>query len=287
MTAEPGWYPVEGDPPGTVRRWNGEAWIGFPTALPGTSQPTAQPVAQIEGAHRRTDQFATATPRHVPDTRQARLGILAWFVYIPLAITGIALIALGAGFAFVGATIDLDSASFELESEPAPQFDDDGSSLFSIAVVAVVIITLIAGPLFVIWFALAYRNLRLWHKTKRAWAWSIFAWFVPFLNLVRPATMMLELVENSPRPDRRGEISPVPVIAWWLLWQLPSFFVLLIALAAARSGELDGLTIAWGLAFVANGIAALLGVYLVARVTASQDRRLLKNVRAEQHNLAT
>lgn len=40
--AEAGWYYVEGDPPGTVRRWNGVEWIGFPIPDPaGNSGITA------------------------------------------------------------------------------------------------------------------------------------------------------------------------------------------------------------------------------------------------------
>jgi len=37
-----GWYPAEGDPPGTVRRWNGTEWIGFPVRDPSIpmSPPT-------------------------------------------------------------------------------------------------------------------------------------------------------------------------------------------------------------------------------------------------------
>ena len=31
----PGWYPADGDPPGTVRYWDGETWIGGPRS-PGS-----------------------------------------------------------------------------------------------------------------------------------------------------------------------------------------------------------------------------------------------------------
>ncbi len=30
----PGWYPALGDPPGTERYWDGQAWQGFPQAVP-------------------------------------------------------------------------------------------------------------------------------------------------------------------------------------------------------------------------------------------------------------
>lgn len=43
-TPPPGWYPAEGDPPGTQRYWDGTQWIGGP-------QPVAVP-AQVWGQQR-------------------------------------------------------------------------------------------------------------------------------------------------------------------------------------------------------------------------------------------
>lgn len=35
----PGWYHAQDDPPGTVRWWDGEQWIGGPTASPSVERP--------------------------------------------------------------------------------------------------------------------------------------------------------------------------------------------------------------------------------------------------------
>lgn len=44
MAVEPGWYAYQDDREGTVRRWNGTEWIGYPTTPPpaAESDPTAQ-----------------------------------------------------------------------------------------------------------------------------------------------------------------------------------------------------------------------------------------------------
>ncbi len=57
MTAPtPGWYPAEGDPPGTQRYWNGSEWQGEPQAVaasPGTSgSPAAPPAPAASSQHR-------------------------------------------------------------------------------------------------------------------------------------------------------------------------------------------------------------------------------------------
>lgn len=43
----PGWYPAEGDPPGTHRYWDGAQWQGSPQPVPGpTPLGFASPTAQ-------------------------------------------------------------------------------------------------------------------------------------------------------------------------------------------------------------------------------------------------
>ena len=67
MAAPAGWYHVEGDPPGTVRRWNGSEWIGF--AVPDPSLPD-------DPAHQ-------AAPRQA-HVGQQRLGPAAVFCCVAL-----------------------------------------------------------------------------------------------------------------------------------------------------------------------------------------------------------
>ncbi len=42
----PGWYPAQGDPPGTQRYWDGQSWIGAPQPVPGVAGPGGQVTAE-------------------------------------------------------------------------------------------------------------------------------------------------------------------------------------------------------------------------------------------------
>jgi uncharacterized RDD family membrane protein YckC len=43
----PGWYPAQGDPPGTQRYWNGSSWEGRPRPIPGVVASDSFPLADL------------------------------------------------------------------------------------------------------------------------------------------------------------------------------------------------------------------------------------------------
>ena len=45
MSQPPGHYPAEGDPPNTVRYWDGEQWVGDPIPAPPSATPPPPPGA--------------------------------------------------------------------------------------------------------------------------------------------------------------------------------------------------------------------------------------------------
>ena len=84
---------------------------------------------------------------------------------------------------------------------------------------------LISAVAFISWFRTAYGNL---HKKAVGLAytpgWAAGAWFVPFLNLVRPYQIMKELYARTQALfDQYGieiqnRLSDSKVGLWWLLW---------------------------------------------------------------------
>ena len=83
------------------------------------------------------------------------------------------------------------------------------------AAATIVLIGLVAGAAcFIPWFHRAYKNLSTWHATRFRSGWAIGAWFVPFLNLVRPYQIAKELATLSgPKPTTATNALPL----WWAL----------------------------------------------------------------------
>ncbi len=78
---------------------------------------------------------------------------------------------------------------------------------------------LAAAATFILWFHRAYSNLPRIGISRLRWgsAWAVGAWFVPFLNLVRPAALANDIWLGSD-PDLPYE-SPLPSGRMtWLLW---------------------------------------------------------------------
>ena len=47
LAPPPGWYPYQGDPPGTQRFWNGAGWEGGPRPVPGVAVGDLFPLADL------------------------------------------------------------------------------------------------------------------------------------------------------------------------------------------------------------------------------------------------
>lgn len=258
MTVEPGWYYAEGDPPGTVRRWNGTEWIGFPTVPPNADGSTAGTVA-------------AATPRFQHVSGMASLKGLA--VAVQLSLIAVALANVFYAISLVQlAPYAGDAAGDGVEL--AERIPDGLAARFALSALGSGLLTLLTGVLFVIWFFLAYRNISLWHKTRRSLSWTVLAWIVPFINLVRPMTMMLEVVEQSAPANRKENPSPTPVIAWWFLWVFAQFALIFVV---AGSGDVEqlasNLLIGQGVGALLGVVAAGFAVFVVQGVTDAQEAR--------------
>lgn len=94
--------------------------------------------------------------------------------------------------------------------------------------------------LFIVWFFHAYRNLGRAGigGLRYTPGWAIGAWFIPFLNLVRPKRIANDLWKEtesaaSVGPEsRQGLRLPASINWWWGLWILGD---LLGAIATGRS----------------------------------------------------
>lgn len=97
--------------------------------------------------------------------------------------------------------------------------------LFSLIIsIIFTIIYIISATTFIMWFRRAYYNLKLCIKTTRYDdSWAAGAWFVPFLNLFRPISIMRELYDDThlfllKRNINNPKLNPKFLGWWWALW---------------------------------------------------------------------
>ncbi|MEM9562635.1 MAG: DUF4328 domain-containing protein [Actinomycetota bacterium] len=93
---------------------------------------------------------------------------------------------------------------------------DVSSTLSGAANLLVPLAVLGAGAVFLWWFAAAYRRLGQVHPTDHGSPWAVAGWLVPGVNLVRPPTIMRELV-SKPGSSSATDPAPVLVLGWWIL----------------------------------------------------------------------
>ena len=142
-----------------------------------------------------------------------------------------------------------------------------------------------AGIAFLAWFHRAYENIaRLGASDLRASrGWSIGAWFVPILNLVRPKQLMDDIwrASDPALPANvaggwRGRTVPGLVHAWWALFLLGGLVSNVAANVVDNAETAPALKTAstWvALAYAALAVSAVLGIFVVRSVTSRQEQR--------------
>jgi hypothetical protein len=158
--------------------------------------------------------------------------------------------------------------------------NDTRQGIIGIVQTALFIATVVV---FLMWFSRAYQNLeRLGAgalRYKRGWA--IGAWFVPFLNLVRPKQIANDIWRGSD-PDlapgaanwRDGPIPGLLFGFWWLLWLVTNFAVGPGIFGGGESiEELRNQSTRFLVSDAAEIGAALLCALVVTRTTSRQEER--------------
>lgn len=69
----------------------------------------------------------------------------------------------------------------------------------------------------IMWLRRAYYNLHQLPNIHPEYSdgWAAGAWFVPFLNFVRPYTIMKEVWQNTQRAAWGRIVEPATVLSWW------------------------------------------------------------------------
>jgi len=112
------------------------------------------------------------------------------------------------------ALVDIDSVSFEA-ARRSDEFVQSAEVFYLLALVA-------AGVTFIVWMSLMAKAAAqtrpdaLRHST----GWAVGAWFVPFLNLVRPPQIVNDIWAAN-RPDNELRANSALVGWWWGIYLFP------------------------------------------------------------------
>ncbi|MCR5889653.1 DUF4328 domain-containing protein [Hymenobacter sp. J193] len=137
------------------------------------------------------------------------------------------------------------------------------------------VLTVILGTVYFLqWFRRAYLNLRLAGQyTELTDGWAVGAWFVPFLNLVRPYSIMKEVWHGT--LEMAGRSRPHTVVGWW--WVLYLLYTILTrtsqryALRASTPSDEENALIFDIIACVFAIISAVLTIQVVQSVSDAEQ----------------
>jgi hypothetical protein len=157
-----------------------------------------------------------------------------------------------------------------------------GFGLVALIYLAVYILTII---FFIMWFRRAYYNLQKFGPPypDHSEGWASGAWFVPFLNLIRPVQIMREIWDLTPNalrePSARKELPGGGMISfWWATWLIGN----IAANIASRIDEFGSNASAIFILQVISGISHVMAAYLliqIIRTISIEEEALAERVR--------
>jgi hypothetical protein len=245
-----GWYPDPEDP-SRSRYWDGTAWTTW---------------------HRRAAP-TTPPPRFRPLATPARIVVMLLAAY--LVVTAIAVVSDWVQLVLVNHLAEDQTAVTlaELNSSDARQNLIGNLQL---------VLRVTTGITFVIWFRRAYQNLlAMGTESLRFEAgWTVWGWFVPFLNLVRPKQLMDDIwrATDPTLPEQPGDAwkkRPVALLVhlWWATFLLSTAVSLIATSLLQDASTLQQLRTTAILMLIGDALAlpaVVLACLVVNRITQRQ-----------------
>ncbi len=154
-----------------------------------------------------------------------------------------------------------------------------------ITLVTIVSFTLGLGikVLFLVWFKKAYKNLSISGiKTSHSDHMAIFSWFIPFINLFLPVTMVNEIHKKSLKHIEEHKLgskyfiedmnSRFYISIWWIFWLCSFGIFLFVEPVFSVTRNYSGLLICVGLRQLVNAILTWNTITLIKRINTLQEK---------------
>ncbi len=170
-----------------------------------------------------------------------------------------------------------------LKSYSAGNIDAGAAEANDMRVWAISIVNLVAVicsiVFFIMWFRRAYNNLHLTREVNLAYTegWAAGAWFVPFLNLVRPCQIMNEIWHKT-QDATKNLLSHKQgaLVGWWWGIYLVSNFAANIANQVYSNESLESMLSGTYAQIVCNfiEIVSIIITILLVKKTAEMEAKL-------------
>lgn len=168
------------------------------------------------------------------NSQRARTILIIFWILAALQVVSMisAVMQLQLLYRFNEGNIDADAAAT----------NDIRQKIIAFTYVGAIIVSIV---FFIMWFRRAYANLERTGRVnlKYAEGWSAGAWFVPFLNLVRPYEIMKEIWHKT-QEATTGLMQYIPgalVGWWWAIWIITNIISNLSFRFAVRASTIDQL----------------------------------------------
>lgn len=177
---------------------------GSPTlAPPGSPTPYVGPQVQLASV---ADVAKAAASEHA----NAR-----WTTYLLYACLALDVIAIMSGLLQRGLLLRIAAGE-----HPAPGVAEANDARHTAIGVLQVLAFVITGIVWLVWLQRAYTNLGAVGVKKARFTpgWAVGYWFVPFVNLVRPYQIVVDLWQRSDglnAADSVEDLPRPPIISWW------------------------------------------------------------------------
>lgn len=194
---------------------------------------------------------------------KALLGIVALAKAAAIGATLHLIVQLGGGADFSGGAVQIAAA------------------ILGLTVIATVLLSLVAGIVYLVWLYRAYQNLPALGVTslEATPGWAVGHYFIPILNLYRPYQTIVEIWRGSITREQMmaGKTSSSIAGWWWAGWIIAALLGQ-VSGAMVRGDSLDPglLSAAAWLDIVMHVVSlgtALLAIVIVHRISNNQERK--------------
>jgi hypothetical protein len=261
----PNWYPDPRDP-SRSRYWDGTRWT--------------------EHAHPLAGRTVAPAPRSLGTPARTLFVLFA----ATLGLTAVALLAGWAELSLLGRIVEDPTSVGPVEADAS----DQRQRLIGLLQLLVWLGTVVT---FLVWFRRAYRNLpALGAESPRfSSGWAVGAWFVPFLNLVRPKQIMDDIWRASdpalpPHAGAAWQQQRVPsLLHWWWAAFIASNLLGWVSFRLGDATTPQGLWNASAVTLAGDFLdlpLTILAFQVVAQVTRRQEARAVQMVASRTAELS-